>query len=762
MERFRVAPGSVTAVKVFGGDRFEVIDPYGRQPAELTVLATDPRAVSGAAPDTSATVLRRLVAGSDENGYAAGRILSLLNRHRVDQHDCVATRLFGDHSPAGTRAGFAVDGDAVVLVAAPASPMNLATDEPNPPSEVRVEVHRADPRRPELRELPEPLAEPLVDMRIDAATASSYQVEEGQFIQIIDVAGQQCSDFLAFDARALGDGAEFGLDATTTRTIGGGAYPQPGLSGKFFDSRARPLVEVVRDTVGRHDTFALACTAKFYADMGYPGHVNCTDNFNATLSRFGVTPRQGWPALNLFYNTAFDAQHQLISDESWSRPGDYVLLRACADLVCASSACPDDIDPANGWNLTDIHVRVYDSTRRFSVAVGHRLTPDSEPVLTKPTAFAAKTSALTSNVTEYKGYWLPNSYDNYGPHQEYWACRERAAVMDLSALRKFEVLGPDAEALLQATLTRDIRRLARGQVVYSAMCTQTGGVIDDCTVLRLGDNNFRFIGGDPYDGVWLRTQADRLGLEQVWIKDSTDHLHNLAVQGPSSRDLLDGLIWSPPGQPALRDLGWFRFLIGRLDGPDGAPLLVSRTGYSGELGYELWVHPDDAETLWDRVWDAGQPFGLAPLGLEALEMLRVEAGLIAAGNEFDEQTDPFEAGIGFTVPLKSKTDDFVGRAALLERKAHPQRALVGLRLDGNEAAGHGDCVHVGRSQVGVVTSGIRSPILSANIALCRMAVQYTEPGTRVEVGKLDGHRKRIPATVTTFPFYDPDKIRPRS
>jgi aminomethyltransferase len=438
------------------------------------------------------------------------------------------------------------------------------------------------------------------------------------------------------------------------------------------------------------------------------------------------------------------------------------MLRACTDLVCASSACPDDIDPANGWTPTDIHVRVYDSTRRFSVAVGHRLTPDAEPVLTKPTAFASRTGALTSNFTDYQGYWLPNSFDGHGPQQEYWACRERVAVMDLSALRKFEVLGPDAEALLQATLTRDIRRLSRGQVVYSAMCTESGGVVDDCTVLRLSDTNFRFIGGDPHDGMWLRTQAERLGLQQVWIKDSTDQMHNIAVQGPASRDVLAGLIWTPPTQPALRDLGWFRFLIGRLGGPDGIPLLVSRTGYSGELGYELWVHPSDAETLWDAVWLAGEPHGLAPLGLEALEILRVESGLIAAGHEFDDQTDPFEAGIGFAVPLKSKTDDFVGRAALLERKAHPQRALVGLRLDGNETAAHGDCVHIGRAQVGVVTSGVRSPILGASIALCRIAIQHVEPGTRVEIGKLDGHRKRIPATVTTSVFYDPDKIRPRS
>ncbi|CAN3127243.1 DUF1989 domain-containing protein [Mycobacterium sp. smrl_JER01] len=762
VELFRVAPGSVTAVAVFGGDRFDVIDQYGRQPAELTVLADDPRAVAGARADAAATVLRGLVPGPDENGYAAARILSLLSKHAVAQTSSTATRLFDGRSPAGSRVGFTVDADAMVLIGAPAHPMAVTDSEPNPPSEVRVEVHRADPRRPEARELPAPLAEPLWDARIDAATACSYQVKTGQFIQIIDVAGRQCSDFLAFDARALADGREFGLDATTTRTVGGGAYPQPGLSGRFFDSRARPLVEVVRDTVGRHDTFALACTAKYYADMGYPGHVNCTDNFNAALSGFGVAARPGWPALNLFYNTAFDARHQLITGEPWSRSGDYVLLRACTDLVCASSACPDDIDPANGWLPTDIHLRVYDSTRRFSVAVGHRLTPDSEPVLTKPTAFASRTGAMTTNFTEYQGYWLPNSFDNHGPHQEYWACRERVAVMDLSALRKFEVLGPDAEALLQGTLTRDIRRLARGQVVYSAMCTETGGVLDDCTVLRLGDDNFRVIGGDPYDGTWLRTQAEHLGLQRVWIKDSSDHLHNLAVQGPASRDLLADLIWTPPAQPALRDLGWFRFLIGRLDGPDGAPLLVSRTGYTGELGFELWVHPADAETLWDRLWQAGGPYGLTPLGLEALEMLRVEAGLVAAGHEFDEQTDPFEAGIGFTVALKTKADDFVGRAALSERRAHPQRVLVGLRLDGNETADHGDCVHVGRAQVGVITSGVRSPVLRATIALCRIAVQHAAPGTRVEVGKLDGHRKRIPATVTTIPFYDPDKTRPRS
>jgi aminomethyltransferase len=226
--------------------------------------------------------------------------------------------------------------------------------------------------------------------------------------------------------------------------------------------------------------------------------------------------------------------------------------------------------------------------------------------------------------------------------------------------------------------------------------------------------------------------------------------------------LLGELVWTPPTQPAFGDLGWFRFAIGRIGAADGLPVIVSRTGYTGELGYELWCHPQDAPSLWDAVWEAGSAHGLAPLGLDALDILRIEAGLIFAGYEFCDQTDPFEAGIGFTVPLKTKEDDFVGREALERRKASPQRTLVGLELAGNEPAGHGDCVHAGRSQVGVITSGTRSPILRKNIALCRMAVEYSEIGTEVEVGKLDGHRKRIPAVVVRFPFYDPDKTRPRS
>jgi aminomethyltransferase len=261
--------------------------------------------------------------------------------------------------------------------------------------------------------------------------------------------------------------------------------------------------------------------------------------------------------------------------------------------------------------------------------------------------------------------------------------------------------------------------------------------------------------------VHLKQLADRLGLERVWIKATTDELHNVAVQGPASREILKELVWSPAHQPDLEELKWFRFLIGRIGGFSGVPIVVSRTGYSGELGYEVFCHPSDAPKVWDAIMRAGAPHGLKPLGLDALDMLRIEAGLIFAGYEFDDQVDPFEAGIGFTVALDAD-GDFLGKDALIARKESPQRKLVGLELEGNEAAGHGDCVHVGRSQVGVITSGMRSPLLGKNIALCRMAVQHAESGSEVEVGKLDGHQKRIPATVVPIPFYDPKKERPRS
>ncbi len=747
-ESWWVRPGSATAVELHAGDRVTVIDPDGGQPAELTVV---PEAL-GLRQDAPATVLGVLLEAGGEDGF-----LRSLHERGLRPGEARAAVLFGPEGKPGASESFDVDRDCMLVAAAPGG--RLVDGDP-PASALVVEIKRQTPRAVEEGELPAPLAEPRLDLRVDRASALAYEVREGEYIQVIDVQGRQCSDFLAFHREKLDQGLERGMDGVTTRTLMGAAYPLPGLYSKFFDVDMDPLVQVVRDTVGRHDTFGLACTRRYYEDMGYPGHVNCTDNFNAEVDPFGIPARAGWEAVNFFFNTRIEADNVLVSDEPWSRPGDYVLMKAMTDLVCASSACPDDIDPANAWECTDIHVRVYSPENRFSTAIAHRLTPEAEPVLTKETAFHPRTSELTESFVEYRGYWLPHCFNNEGAIGEYWACREKAVVMDLSPLRKWEVLGPDAETLIQHAITRDARRLAVGQVVYTAMCNETGGMVDDATVFRLGDDNFRFIGGDPADGIWLKDLGERLGL-RAFVKPSTDQLHNVAVQGPASRDIMAELIWTPPTQPPLAELKWFRFLVGRIGGYQGIPVVVSRTGYTGELGYEVFCHPDDGAAVWDAIWEAGQPHGLKPLGLEALDTIRIEAGLIFAGYEFDDQVDPFEAGIGFAVNLDSE-DDFVGKEALIERSAHPQRKLVGLELEGNEIAGHGDEVYVGRQRVGVVTSGTRSPTLRKNIALCRMAVQHADEGSAVEVGKLDGLQKRIPAQVVGFPFYDPKKERPRS
>ena len=759
VERYRAKGGGGLTVTMASGDRLRLTDREGGQRCELLTFTPDGR-IGGDAFGCSALDhahgLSQMICTTDPSVATIGKLLA---KAGLAPEDAPALVFFDDlASPAGQSINLTCEQSSIVAIVSVGG--QLSPEELGPPSDIDVEVLRAAPHsKSESRPLPPPLVEPVWEARIDIASAITYTLEQGQFVQIIDVDGRQCSDFQAFARRKLDRGLTRELDATTTRTLLGLSYPTPGLHSKMFDADMDAAIELVQDTCGRHDSFGLACARRYYEDLGYFGHRNCTDNFNAALAAYDIAPKIGWPALNLFFNTSVDEANCYHGDESWSRPGDYVLFRALDDLVCASSACPDDIDPANGWTPTQVHVRVYPATSTHKRAVAYRMTPESEAQLTQETGFHTRTSEMTRNFAEYRGYWLPTKFNNYGLESEYWACRERVAIMDLSPLRKFDVMGPDAEALMQLALTRNVKRVAPGAIAYTAMCNETGGMLDDGTLFRMGPDNFRWICGDAYSGEWLRS----LALSQGWrvnVKSATDHLHNIAVQGPRSLDVMQALVWTPADQPSIDEIDWFRFCIGRIGGYHGIPVMVSRTGYTGERGYEVWCHPKDAPDVWEAVFKAGEKFDIAPLGLEALDVLRIESGLIFYGYEFCDQTDPFEAGIGFTVGLKNE-EEFVGKAALVERKAHPQRKLVGLELDGNEAAVHGDCVHVGRAQIGVVTSGCRSPLLNKTIALCRIAVQHAEPGSRVEVGKLDGHQKRLPATVVTFPFYDPEKKKPR-
>ncbi len=757
-ERYVVRGGAMTVFPLLPGDQIEIVDPEGLQCAHIAAFDSRGNDCSG-----------QFIEGKTVDGQCLARMLETDTpgadaiRSKLKRFDMNLTSaqpklvLDGDTAP-GTRVNLTSNSECIGIIGAPGEPMTV--DQQTPPTDLIVWVTRNSPTQHISYDLPDPLADARQDFRIEASTATCYEVKAGDYIQILDIDGRQCSDFQCFDIPALDKGLERCLDATVTRSLMGAAYPSPGLFSKFFDVDLQPVIEVVQDTCGRHDSFGLACTSKTYDEMGYPGHPNCSDNFNYALEEYPVAPRKGWMAINLFFNSFFNDSFQLLSDEPWSRPGDYVLMRAMRDMICVSSSCSDDIDVANAWNPTDIQVRVYDKKELFKSSIAIRKTTDADPIMTQETGFHSETSKLTRNYVENAGYWMPACYLNQGAIEEYWACRRGAVVIDLSALRKYEVLGPDAELLLQICLTRDMKKLSVGQVSYTAMCNESGGMIDDGTVFRLAQQNFRWVGGCDGSGLWLREQAEKLGLK-VWVKNSTDQLANLQVQGPDSRKLLSQLIWTRPDQASVEELGWFRFSVARMHDAAGLPIVVSRTGYTGELGYEIFCHPRDAATIWQMIMDPSHGIPVTPMGLDALDMLRIEAGLILAGHEFCEQTDPFEAGIPFTVPLKTKTDNFIGREALEKRKANPQRKLVGLELVGREAAESGDGVFNGRYRVGDITSSTVSPILGKTIALCKMNVEFSADGTEIEVGKLDDHQKRIPATVVPFPHFDPTKSRVR-
>ena len=258
-----------------------------------------------------------------------------------------AMRIFGGTTAAGAEQNFTVSRDGGLIVAAPGGPMPV--DGHNTATPLLVIVRRASIRTTGKSNLADPLADPVLDLQGQVGDREIVFVKAGDYVQIIDVDGRQCTDFQCFSARKLDQGREHPLDVTTTRTLMGSSYPMPGLHSKYYDQDMEPLVEVVQDTCGRHDAFALACAAKYYDDIGYPGHVNCSENFNSVLSRQRGKRRgpAGWRSISSSI-PGIDAHGVMYSDEPWSRPGDYVLLRALTDIVCVSSACPDDTTPANG------------------------------------------------------------------------------------------------------------------------------------------------------------------------------------------------------------------------------------------------------------------------------------------------------------------------------------------------------------------------------------------------------------------------------
>jgi len=608
--------------------------------------------------------------------------------------------------------------------------------------------------------MPEPLGDIRDEFTVKRGSARAYDVAEGEILQIIDLEGQQCSDFTAFDAEALAKGKERMIDSTATRSLVRQSYPGPGLFDKFYDCDMRPMLQVIQDTCGQHDTFGLACTARAYEERGFPGHLNCSDNISNALDAFGVQRRTAWPAINFFWRTWIDpSSNHLMTEESHSRPGDYVAMRAIEPLVCVSTACPDDIDPINGWNPTDVHVRIYRPDTPIRRAVAYREKEDAPMSLSQESAFHARTQSLTQHYAPARDLWVPTSYASSGMIGEYWACREAVTVQDMSGLRKFDVVGPDAEHLLQLAMTRDIAKLAVWRGTYALMCDDTGGVIDDGTLFRLGPEQFRWCCGTEESGRVLEELARKEGLH-VRIHGLGNRLPNLALQGPKSRDLLRKILFTQPQVPNLDQLKWFGVTVGRLYNREGAPFMLSRSGYTGELGYEIFCAEKDAVAIWDAFFDAGAEFGLTPMGNDALETIRIEAGLAAANAEFAAGVDAFEAGLGFAVDLKKSA--FTGKDALERNGRDPRRVLKGLMFAGDDVPHHGAAVFYGERQVGEITSATRSPTHEHAIALARIAVEYAQVGKQLEVGMMDGRMKRLTATVSDVPFVDPTRSRARA
>ncbi|UCG51223.1 MAG: aminomethyltransferase family protein [Candidatus Latescibacterota bacterium] len=392
-----------------------------------------------------------------------------------------------------------------------------------------------------------------------------------------------------------------------------------------------------------------------------------------------------------------------------------------------------------------------------------------------PTPFHSRTSECCTSLLykDWAGYYAVRSYDTY-PEREYFAIRHAAGLIDVTPLFKCEVYGAGAAAFLSQIMVRNIAKLKVGQVAYCCWCDGRGKVIDDGTVARIDDTYFRVTSNWP-SVAWL-SRFSR-GVE-VTIEDSTHNIGALAIQGPYSREVAKIVSDIDVGE-----LGFFWTTPSRIDGVD---VHISRTGYTGDLGYEIWVDKKYAVKVWDAVMSAGKGYGLLPAGLDAMDITRIEAGYLLNGVDYynanhciieSRKSTPYELGFGWMVKLKRGS--FVGRDALVVEKSRgPQRLLVGLHIDWDEHAAlfaeHGLPPEIASAawrtsipvygesgeQIGYANSGTWSPILKKNLALATVKAPFGKEGSklRFEV-TVEYERRTVTATVVKKPFFDPERKR---
>jgi len=387
------------------------------------------------------------------------------------------------------------------------------------------------------------------------------------------------------------------------------------------------------------------------------------------------------------------------------------------------------------------------------------------------TPFHQRTFALCEslNYREWSGYYAVSAYETHHDH-EYNAIRNAAALIDISPLFKYRITGRDATLLVDRIITRDVRKVSVGQVIYTPWCDERGKVIDDGTVSRLEENVYRWTAADP-SLRWFSQNA--FGLD-VQIEDISESVAALAVQGPTSGRLLNQVVTDGD----IENLKYFRVTKGRIA---GIPVEVSRTGYTGDLGYEIWMAAEDALKVWDTLIEQGRIFDIKPTGMLALDVARIEAGLLLIDIDFNsskkaliepQKYSPFEMGLGRLVSLDK--NKFVGQSALIEaHKRGPARTIVGLDIDWPaveniyEQVGLPPAVSPIASrvavpvysngiQLGKATSTTWSPTLKRMIALATLKSEFREPGTRVEIEiTVEAVRHRVPARVVKTPFYNP-------
>jgi aminomethyltransferase len=389
------------------------------------------------------------------------------------------------------------------------------------------------------------------------------------------------------------------------------------------------------------------------------------------------------------------------------------------------------------------------------------------------TAFHERTFSLCEslNYREWSGYYAVSSYEPHHEH-EYNAIRNATALIDISPLFKYRLTGPDATKLVDRIITRDMRKVSVGQVIYTPWCDENGKVIDDGTVSRLEENTYRWTAADP-SLRWFRQNASGM---KVKIEDISETVSAVALQGPTSGRLLKSLV----SDADIANLKYFRVTKGTIA---GVPVEISRTGYTGDLGYEIWVSSDKALRIWDELMTAGRAFDIHPTGMLALDVARVEAGLLLIEVDFnsskkalieEQKYSPFEMGLGRLVHLEKNR--FIGQAALLaEQKRGHAREIVGLEIDWPaveslyENVGLPPAVSAIASrvavpvfkdgaQVGKATSSTWSPTLKKMIALATINRQYTRAGTKLQFEiTVEAVRHRVLATVVKTPFFNPKR-----